>query len=226
MTTPAPGAIDCDIHPALPSMQVLVALPGRVLARPCPDARPRARQLHGQRLPAERADQRPPRLEARRRATPAPTSTTLQTQALDAFAHTLRHLQRAARRARRSSARTCPPPSAAPSTTGSPKEWLDRRSAAARLHRRADAQPGARRRGDRTRAPPTNASSRCWCWEMQEIPLGRRQHWPIYRVGRATRPADRHPRRQLPTAIRRPISAGRPTTWKTTSPGPPGSPAC
>ena len=24
VTTPAPGAIDCDIHPALPSMQVLV----------------------------------------------------------------------------------------------------------------------------------------------------------------------------------------------------------
>ena len=24
MTTPAPGAIDCDIHPALPGMQVLV----------------------------------------------------------------------------------------------------------------------------------------------------------------------------------------------------------
>ena len=28
---------------------------------------------------------------------------------------------------------------------------------------------------------------------MQETPLGRRHHWPIYRRGRAARPADRHP---------------------------------
>ena len=28
---------------------------------------------------------------------------------------------------------------------------------------------------------------------MQEMPLGRRHHWPIYRGGRAPRPADRHP---------------------------------
>ena len=28
---------------------------------------------------------------------------------------------------------------------------------------------------------------------MQETPLGRRHHWPIYRGRRAARPADRHP---------------------------------
>ena len=37
---------------------------------------------------------------------------------------------------------------------------------------------------------------------MQEVPLGRRHFWPIYRRRRAARPADRHPCRLEPTAIR------------------------
>ena len=61
--------------------------------------------------------------------------------------------------------------------------------------------------------------------EMGELPLGRRQNWPIYRAAeRYDLPIGIHAGSSF--ATRQPISAGRPTTWRITSPGRPGSPAC
>ena len=63
-------------------------------------------------------------------------------------------------------------------------------------------------------------------WEMQELPLGRRMHWPLYRVAeQLDLPIGIHAGSSA-IGIRRPTSAGRPITWRTTSPGPPASPAC
>ena len=181
MTTPAPGAIDCDIHPALPSMQVLVALSGRVLARPRPDARPRPRQLHAP-APSRRT----------RRSTPAPTGSPPKATPAPTSPRCKRR-------------RSTPSAPATPSATSCtarqaifsedlvgrllPRhQRLGRQGVAgsgrppARLHRRADAQPGARGARKIERVAADHRFVQVLVWEMQEIPLGRRIHWPIYRV--------------------------------------------
>ena len=180
MTTPAPGAIDCDIHPALPSMQVLRALLGRVLARPRHHARAGAGQLHRQRLSAERADQRPARLEA----------------AKGNAGTDLRHVAKRKRwmhsapatpsatfcmAPRRSSARTCPPPSAARSTIGSRASgWTRTTACAPPSSCRCTARSSPREEIERVAADPRFVQ--VLVWEMSELPLGRRIHWPLYRV--------------------------------------------
>ena len=162
MTVPAPGAIDCDIHPALPGMQVLRAVSRRVLARARADARAGARQLQRRRLSAERADQLPARLEARRRATPAPTSTCCarrrSTGSARATPSATCCMARQAMFSEDLSAALC-----RAINDWLAAEWLRTRSAAARLHRRADAQPGACRARRSSGAPPIRASCRCWC---------------------------------------------------------------
>ena len=63
-------------------------------------------------------------------------------------------------------------------------------------------------------------------WEMSELPLGRRIHWPIYRVAeRLDLPIGIHAGSPA-IAIRRPISAGRLITLRTMSRGRPDLPAC
>ena len=66
-------------------------------------------------------------------------------------------------------------------------DWVAQRMAGqgrppARLHRRADAQPGARRASEVERVAADPRFVQVLVWEMQEIPLGRRIHWPLYRV--------------------------------------------
>ena len=120
----AQGAIDCDIHPAVPGMKVLLPYLDdywreTVVTRGIDSMRP---------LPAIRRTRRSAagRTGGRRTARPAATSACCRPQALDAFGaryaicNCLYGGQAA--RQRGSSARL----SAARSTTGSPSEWLDR----------------------------------------------------------------------------------------------------
>ena len=103
-------------------------------------------------------------------------------------------------------------------------EWLDA-TAAARLHRRADAQPGARRR-EIERKAADQRFVQVLVWEMGELPLGRRQ--PLADLSRrgTIRFADRHPCRQQlsPSTDQSRLAVVLPGGLR--RPGPPGSPAC
>ena len=152
--------------------------------------------------PSGHAGSRPRRAAQRRRWT--------------ASGHALRHLQRAARRPGRSSARTCRPRSAAPSTTGSPPSgWTAIRGCA----------PPSSCRCTAPNSPPQ---------EIERLAADQRfvQVLLLAMARTAARPpaalADL-PRRREATACRsasmpaaafatrRPTSAGRRIIWKTTS---------
>ena len=223
MTSPAPGAIDCDIHPALPSMQVLV---------PYLDEYWRAHvQMRGLDRDNYTASAFPPNapINARPDWKPAKGNAgtdlaTLQTQALDAF---------------QTRYAICNVLHGAPAIFSEDlsaafcraindwiaREWLDRddrlrASIVVPMHSpelaAQEVERVRRRSALRAGADLGDAGT-----------AGRPPH-PLAAVSRrgaattcrsASTPA-------AATAIRPPTSAGRRTTWRTTSPGPPVSPAC
>ncbi|HVC61871.1 MAG TPA: amidohydrolase family protein [Acetobacteraceae bacterium] len=179
MTTPAPGAIDCDIHPALPSMQVLV---------PYLDEYWRAHvQMRGLDRDNYTASAFPPNAPINARPAWKPASgnagtdfSLLKAQALDAFQ--TRHA-------------ICNVLHGAPAIFSEDlaaalcraindwvaKEWLDkddrlRASIVVPMH----SPELAAKEVERVAADPRFVQ--VLVWEMQEIPLGRRIHWPLYRV--------------------------------------------
>ena len=161
VSVPAPGAIDCDIHPALPSMQVLVPYldeywRSHVLMRGL-----ERDNYTASAFPPNAPINCPPRLEAgegQRRNRPRSAALT----GAGCVRHALRHLQRPARRAgdvqRGPVGRDVPRDQRLAG-----RRVAGPRSAPARLHRRADAQPGTRRARRSSAWRPIRASCRCWC---------------------------------------------------------------
>ena len=167
------------------------AVSRRILALAHPDARAGARQLHRLRLPAECADQLSAPTGSRRRATPEPIWIYCARRRWMRSARATRSATSCMAR-RRSSARTCPPRCAARSTTGSPPSGCRKTTAPARVHRGADAQPGARREGDR--AHGRRSALRAGAGVGDGRTAARPPH-PLADLSRSrtARPADRHP---------------------------------
>ncbi len=179
MTIPAPGAIDCDIHPALPSTQVLL---------PYLDEYWRAHvQMRGLERDNYNAAAFPVNapINARPDWKPAKGNAgcdfdTLRTQALDGFGtkYAICNVLHGAQAifSEDLSAAFC-----RAINDWVAKEWLDRdarlrASIVVPMH----SPELASREIERCAADPRFVQ--VLVWEMQEIPLGRRQHWPIYRV--------------------------------------------
>ena len=179
MTTPAPGAIDCDIHPALPSMQVLV---------PYLDEYWRAHvTMRGLERDNYTASAFPPNapINARPDWKPAKGNAgtdfaALQAQALDAFRtrYAICNVLHGAQAifSEDLSAAFC-----RAINDWVAKEWLDkddrlRASIVVPMH----SPELAAREVERVAADPRFVQ--VLVWEMGELPLGRRIHWPLYRV--------------------------------------------
>src|SRR5215469_5899053 len=207
MTVAAGGAIDCDIHPALPNMQVLV---------PYFDEYWRSHILmRGLERDNYTASAFPPNapINCRPHWKPAKGAAgtdvdRLRSQALDAF---------------RTRYAICNVLHGAPAVFSEDlsaamcraindwlaAEWLSRddrlrASVVVPMH----SPELASKEIERVAADPRFVQ--VLVWEMGELPLGRRQHWPIYRAAE---------RLDLPIGIHGRTWGGHRTTWKTTCRG-------
>ena len=180
MSVPAPGAIDCDIHPALPSMQVLV---------PYLDEYWRSHILmRGLERDNYTASAFPPNapINCRPDWKPAKGSAgtdldLLRSQALDAFGtrYAICNVLHGAPAvfSEDLSAAMC-----RAINDWLAAEWLSTRRprCAPRSSCRCTARSSRRKRSSACAADPRFVQ--VLVWEMSELPLGRRQHWPIYRA--------------------------------------------
>ena len=187
------GGIDCDVHPASRAPARAAALSRRLLARAwsrCaastgstissyPPLRPleRAARLArpgGQRAPistAARGAARPLRPAARDPATASTASQLLAQRGHGAPPSPAR------------STTGSPPSGSTPSRGCAPRSWCRRRTPSSRS-RRSSACAADRR------------FVQVLLLAMGDTAARQALHWPIYRRGRASRAADRHPRRQ------------------------------
>ena len=190
------GAIDCDLHPAVPGMSVLLPYLDEYWREMVS-----VRALDRLNLSLTSYPQNAP-LSCR------PDWTLDQGQKAGIVAQgdagacarplpaALRNSQLPLWRARSSTARTWPRRSAGRPTTGSATSWLSRdprlrASIVIPAHNTELAVAEIERQGRRLRG-----SCRCLMLVSGEVTLGRRQLWPIYRLAEKLRPADRHSRRQ------------------------------
>ena len=222
MTIPAPGAIDCDIHPALPSTHVLL---------PYLDEYWRAHvQMRGLERDNYNAAAFPVNAPINARPDWKPAKgypgcdfDTLRTQALDGFGtrYAICNVLHGAQAifSEDLSAAFC-----RAINDWVVKEWLDRdpRLRASIVVPMHSPDLAAARSSV---ARPIRASSRCWCGKC------RRFHWAGASTGRFIASPSNSICRSgfmpaVRTGIRRPIWVGRRITWKTTFPGRPVSPAC
>ena len=194
VSVPAPGAIDCDIHPALPSMQVLV---------PYLDEYWRSHILmRGLERDNYTASAFPPNAPINCRPDWKPAKGAggtdldlLRSQALDAFGtrYAICNVLHGAQAvfSEDLSAAMC-----RAINDWLAAEWLAKDDTAARLDRRADAQPGTRREGDRA------GGRRSALRAGAGVGDGRTAAGPPHPLAdlprrRTAGPADRHPRRQF-----------------------------
>ena len=198
--------IDCDVHPAVPGMHALLPYleeywRDRSIERGIEGARQHQ-------LSAERADLRAPRLP-RRRAAAGERCGALGAQVFDRWGAGIA-IRNCLYGVQRCSTRTWRRPSPARSTTGSPEEWLDRdpRLRASIVVPLQNVE-FAVEEIERCAADPRFVQMLVLA--MGEMPLGRRQFWPIYAA------AERH---GLPigihagSAYRHPVTAlGWPTYY-------------
>ena len=191
---PLKGAIDCDLHPALPATAELLPYLDDYWRDQFANRHIDRLALHPDQLSAEFAAVRAARTgastgHAGRRSRPAPA------QRARSLRHALRDLQPAAWRDRAVQRGHGGRPLRRGERLG--REGAARpRAAAARLDPGAAAQSASSPSRRSSASPPTGASCRCCCWSMGDMLLGRRIHWPIYAAAEKHGLADRHPRRQ------------------------------
>lgn len=179
VTTPAPGSIDCDIHPALPSVHVLT---------PYLDEYWRAHvQMRGLDRVNYNASAFPPNAPINARPDWKPTKgipgsdfTTLKTQALDAF-NTRYAICNVLHGAQAIFSEDLSSAFCRAINDWIVHDWLDRddrlrASIVVPMH----SPELAAREVERCAADPRFVQ--VLVWEMGELPLGRRIHWPLYRV--------------------------------------------
>ena len=200
MTTPARGAIDCDIHPALPSMQVLVPYLDEYWLQHV--------QMRGLDRDNYNASAFPPNapINARPDWKPAKGNAgtdfeTLRAQALDAFGtrYAICNVLHGAQAifSEDLSAAFC-----RAINDWLAHEWLDRdprlrASIVVPMHSPELAAQEVERMASDSRFVQVLV------WQMAEVPLGRRIHWPLYRA------AERH---DLPIGIHAGSSYRHPPT--------------
>ena len=179
MSVPAPGAIDCDVHPALPNTAVLLPYLDAYWREHVTMRGLERDNYNAASFPVNapinaRPDWRPPT------GIPGSDLATLQAQALDAFGSRFAILNvlhgTAAIFSEDLAAAFC-----RAINDWVAAEWLARdprlrASIVVPMHS-ADL---AAREIERCAANP--AFVQVLVWQMQELPLGRRQHWPIYRA--------------------------------------------
>ena len=194
MKVPIKGAVDCDLHPALPSAPALLPYLDEYWRDQLVDRHIDRTPFNLTSYPpnsplSARPDWRQPSGAARRRPRhdPPPGARPVR--------HALRHLQRAARRGR--AVQRGHGDGAVLGGQRLGREGTARpRAAAARLDPGAGAQSGARGRARSSGVAPDRRFVQVLLLAMGEMLLGRRTYWPIYAAAEKHGLADRHPRRQ------------------------------